>query len=178
MDKVVSFAAAAAAVAFASVANAGIVNKPVKMYENGSQVASFWVSTYLVEATLMQQSGSSPDDYYGLSVDMRDTSMTVTADWDIVAPSGIQIGSITWSFVLPTNIQFTSFTVASTNNVANMTDSRLSFSGNTITINMQSPVQYNAPGASFTLNYTSTTIPGPAGLAAVALAIGSSRRRR
>ena len=178
MDKVVSCAAAAAAVAFASVANAGIVNKPVKMYENGSQVASFWVSTYLVEATVMQQSGSNPDDYYGLSVDMRDTSMTVTADWDIMAPSGIQIGLITWSFVLPTNIQFTSFTVASTNNVPNMTDSRLSFSGNTITINMQSPVQYNAPGASFTLNYTSTTIPGPAGLAAVALAIGSSRRRR
>ena len=53
-----------------------------------------------------------------------------------------------------------------------------SFSGNTITINMQSAVQYNAPGASFTQNYTSTTIPGPAGLAAVALAIGSSRRRR
>ena len=79
---------------------------------------------------------------------------------------------------LPT-VQVDSFSIASVSSgVSNFDASDLSFAGNELIIHA-SEVSFSEAGASFTLNFTTSNVPGPAGLAALAgLAAIPMRRRR
>ncbi len=79
-------------------------------------------------------------------------------------------GSNTFTLTIPPSMIFEAFNFISSNNVANLNASDLSFVANTLTIDMSGVVLQ--PGATYTLGYT--TVPAPSGVALL-LGCGLSR---
>jgi len=174
----VPFAAATATAALCSAATAGIVNLPVDFLwsdASGNTIfqASLFVSPYVTE--YVNFSGTSAA-WQVVTVDLRDDSLTVTGDFFNLPVSEFGEGN-TLRFVLPTTIAVDSMTLGAVSNVSSMDASRLSFAGNVMTIDV-SQTRFDARGASFTVNFATSSVPGPAGIAAMALLVALPRRRR
>jgi|LauGreDrversion4_2_1035121.scaffolds.fasta_scaffold95342_2 hypothetical protein len=174
----VPFAAATATAALCSAASAGIVNLPVTFtWLNGSggvhDQASFFVSPFVTEYAKFSSAGSSWDV---IAVDVRDDSLTITGDFFNLPTTGFASGD-TLRFELPATIAVDSMTLGAVSSVSSMDASRLSFSGNVMTIDV-SQTRFDARGASFTVNFATSTVPGPAGIAVAALLVALPRRRR
>jgi hypothetical protein len=167
MGSSVLFAAATATAALCSAASAGIVNLPVTFswLDGSGQVvdqASFFVSPFVTEYAKFSSAGSSWDV---LAIDVRDDSLTITGDFFNLPSVGFQSGE-KLRFELPNTIA-----------VDAMDASRLSFVGNVMTIDV-SLTRFDARGASFTVNFATSTVPGPAGIAGMALLVALPRRKR
>jgi hypothetical protein len=174
----VPFAAATATAALCSAASAGIVNLPVGFtWLNGSggvhDQASFFVSPFVTEYARFSSAGSAWDV---VAIDVRDDSLTVTGDFFDLPSAAFQPGD-TLRFELPITIAVDSMTLGAVSNVSSMDASRLSFAGNVMTIDV-SLTRFDARGASFTVSFATSTVPGPAGIAAMALLVALPRRTR
>jgi len=172
--------AACAAVAIAGSSFAGIVGSQAVLTRQipgqADQSASFLVSQILPE---FYSSAALPDGGWGAySIDVKETSLTLTADFG--GASGFSfIGGLVFRLAFLPTVQVDSFSIASVSSgVSNFDASDLSFAGNELIIHA-SEVSFSEAGASFTLNFTTSNVPGPAGLAALAgLAAIPMRRRR
>jgi hypothetical protein len=178
MGSSVLFAAATATAALCSAASAGIVNLPVGFtWLNGSggvhDQASFFVSPFVTEYARFSSAGSAWDV---VAIDVRDDSLTVTGDFFDLPSAAFQPGD-TLRFELPITIAVDSMTLGAVSNVSSMDASRLSFAGNVMTIDV-SLTRFDARGASFTVSFATSTVPGPAGIAAMALLVALPRRTR
>jgi hypothetical protein len=178
MGSSVLFAAATATAALCSAASAGIVNLPVTFswLDGSGQVvdqASFFVSPFVTEYAKFSSAGSSWDV---LAIDVRDDSLTITGDFFNLPSVGFQSGE-KLRFELPTTIAVDAMTLGAVSNVSSMDASRLSFVGNVMTIDV-SLTRFDARGASFTVNFATSTVPGPAGIAGMALLVALPRRKR
>jgi MYXO-CTERM domain-containing protein len=172
--------AACAAVAIAGSSFAGIVGSQAVLTRQipgqADQSASFLVSQILPE---FYSSSALPDGGWGAySIDVKETSLTLTADFGGASGFSFIEGLVFRLAFLPT-VQVDSFSLGSVSSgIANLDASDLSFSGNELVINA-SQLAFSETGASFTLNFTTSTVPGPAGLVALSgLAAAPMRRRR
>lgn len=174
----VHLAAATASAALCGAASAGIVNLPVTFtWLNGSggvfDQASFFVSPFVTEYAKFSSAGSA---WTVVAVDMRDDSLTVTGDF-FNLPSTFFPSGDSLRFELPASVVVDSMSLGAVSNVSSIDASRLSFAGNVMTIDV-SQTRFDARGASFTVNFATSAVPGPAGLAAFALLLAGPRRRR
>ena len=182
MDKVVSCAAAAAAVAFASVANAGIVgtNCSMSFYTSGGATyrdQSFIVSNLLAEFYYSQNLGGV-SGYGAFMADVRAASLTVTLDFGEVP--GIFFGADTrLALTIPETMVFDSFSLGSVTDVTGLDLADVSGAGTRTLLLDTSFISTSTPGASFTINFTTSAVPGPSALVFLSAwtAIPARRRR-
>ena len=140
------------------------------------QSASFIVSQLLPE---FYSSASLPSGAWAAySIDLKNTSVTITGDFGGTSGFSFVPGLVFRIAFLP-SFQVDSFSIGSvTSGISNLEAADLSFSGNELVINA-SDIGFSEAGASFTLNFSTSTVPGPAGLVALAgLAAAPMRRRR
>jgi MYXO-CTERM domain-containing protein len=171
---------ACSAITFAAPAFAGIVGSQAVLTAQipgqPDQSSSFLVSQLLPE---FYSSSPLPDGGWGAySIDVSETTLTLTADFGGASGFSFIEGLVFRLAFLPT-VQVDSFSLGSVSSgIANLDASDLSFSGNELVINA-SQLAFSETGASFTLNFTTSTVPGPAGLVALSgLAAAPMRRRR
>lgn len=109
-----------------------------------------------------------------IEIDFREDSLSlyVTDIMDTgVLTQLVFTGSNTFTFTIPNSMAFAAISLISSNNVANLGASDLSFVNNKLTIDM-SDVSLQQPGGTFTLGYV--TVPAPSGVALL-LGCGLSR---
>jgi len=172
--------AACAAIASAAPSFAGIVGAQAVLTRQipgqADQSASFLVSQILPE---FYSSSPLPGGGWGAYlIDVSETSLTLTADFGGASGFSFIEGLVFRVAFMPT-VQVDSFSIGSIGSgVSNLDASDLSFSGNELVINA-SEIAFSQAGTSFTLNFATSTVPGPAGLVALAgFAAAPMRRRR
>lgn len=169
-----------AATAIAATASAGVVGTQAVLTKQlpgqADQSSSFVVSQILPE---YYASSSLPSgEWAAYSIDVKNTSVTFTGDFGGSSGFSFAQGLVFRLSFLP-SLQVNAFSIGSIGTgISNLDASDLSFSGNQLVINA-SDIGFSEAGASFTLNFSTSAVPGPAGLVAVAgLAAAPLRRRR
>lgn len=172
--------AALTATAIAAPSFAGVVGTqamltvqaPGQPDSSSSFVVSQILPEYYVSASL--PSGA----WAAYSIDVKDASVTITGDFGNASGFSFAPGLVFRIAFLPT-FQVDSFSIGSvTSGISNLEAGDLSFSGNELVINA-SDIGFSEAGASFTLDFSTSTVPGPAGLVALAgFAAAPMRRRR
>lgn len=174
----VTASAILAAALAAPAATAGLV---------GSSVEFRWIrNSTLVDSKTFVVSSLMPEYYYStpfvgsawgaIGLDVRNTSMTFTADFADTFNVFLPLGTVL-ELAVPATVRIESFSVGSTSGVTGLDQADLSIDGNVLRI-AAGGVQFDAPGATFTLNFESTLLPGPSAIAALAAVIAVPRRRR
>lgn len=170
------------ALAFAAIAagsaHAGLVGSPVEFRwtRNGT----------LVDAKTFVVSSAMPEYYYStafaggawgaVGLDVKDTSMTFTADFADSYNVFFPVGTVL-ELVVPAAMRVSAFTVGSTTGVTGLDQSDLSIDGNVLRI-AAGGIQFAAPAATFTLSFESTLLPGPGAIVALAALAAAPRRGR
>ena len=173
-------ATAFAAASLASVSNAGLVGTNCSLrYFAASTDATYQEQSFIVSNLL-------PEFYYGVdfgatygafSVDVKSSSMTVTFDYD--APYIYFAEGDRLALTIPASLQFGGFTLGPSNDITGLELSDLSGSGTRTLLIDASLITTSAPGASFTINFTTSAVPGPSALVILsACAAFTARRRR
>ena len=170
--------AIAAAATIVTGTQAGLVGSSVdfRWIRNGTVVdsKSFIVSSVMPE--YYYSTAFAGGSWGAVGLDVRDTSMTFTADFADSFNVFFPIGTVL-ELVVPAAVRVSSFTVGALNDVAGLDQSDLSVDGNVLRI-AAGGIQFGAPAASFTLNFDSTLLPGPGAIAALAALAAMPRRRR
>jgi hypothetical protein len=167
-----------AAALAAPAATAGLV---------GSSVDFRWIrNSTVVDAKTFVVSSLMPEYYYStqyvgsawgaMGLDVRNASMTFTADFADSFNVFLPLGTVL-ELAVPASMRLEAFNVGSMSGVTGLDQSDLSIDGNVLRI-AAGGIQFNAPGATFTLNFESTLLPGPGAVAALAAITAMPRRRR
>jgi len=164
----------------ASQSQAALVGQTTQFtWLEGTTIAdaeSFVVSNTTVEYNTAVTIFSIPEKRLAyFEIDFREDSLTLRYT-GLVGGTPLDttltfVGSNTFTWTIPTSMEFAAFNFISSLDVANLNASDLSFVGNKLTIDM-SDVVLQQPGATYTLGYT--TVPTPSGVALL-LGCGLSR---
>lgn len=154
------------AASLVSVSDAGLVgtNSSLRFFEEPSGT-TYQDQTFVVSGLLPEfYFGSSVDGgYYAMSGDVKSSSLTLTMDFSardsLVLDAGTRL-----SLTIPASMRFDGFSLGSSNDVAGLDLSDLSGSGTRTLLIDTSSIVASAPGASFTVNFTTSAIPGPSAL--------------
>jgi len=173
-------ATAFAAACLVSSSDAGLVgtNCSLRYFavapETTYQEQSFIVSNLLPEFYFGVSFGAT---YGAFSVDVKSSSMTVTFDYD--APYIYFAEGDRLALTIPASMQFGEFTLGPSNDITGLELSDLSGSGTGTLLIDASLITTGAPGASFTINFTTSAVPGPSALVILsAFAAATGWRRR
>ena len=168
----------ALAIAFASSASAGVVGTFATAQFSSGEGAPFQ-STFLVSGTLTEfyYADGGGESFRAFTMDVRASSLRLTFDFAGSPFLSFGPGAFLELTFAPT-IQVDSFTVGLTGEgVSGITSVSLARSGNVVGIDL-STLEVSQAGAAFVLNYSASTVPGPASLVgAAALLVGTRRRR-
>ena len=178
-------ATAFAAASLASVSNAGLVgtNSSLRFYNVTTgetyQDRPFVVSGLLPEFYYSADFGAS--GFGAFLADVGASSLTITVDFFFAS------GSSTLYFVegtrialtIPETMRFDSFSLGASNDISGLALGDISGSGTRTLLLDSSLIFASAPGASFTIDFTTSAVPGPSALVILsACAAFTSRRRR
>lgn len=175
-------ATAFAAASLVSVSDAGLVgtNSSLRFYSATTgetfQDQSFVVSGLLPEfyySTTFSSAG-----FGAFSADVKSASLTITMDFASV--SGVFFDDNTRiALTIPESMQFDSFSLGASNDITGLALEDVSGSGTRTLLLDSSLITASAPGAFFTINFTTSVVPGPSALVILsAFAAIASRRRR
>ncbi len=159
-------------------ASAGLVGSPVEFRwtRNGSLVDA---KTFVVSSLLPEYYYSTPFEggaWGALGLDVRNTTMTFTADFADSFNVFLPLGTVL-ELAVPATMGLDAFSIDSMSGVTGLEQSDLSIDGNVLRI-AAGGIQFNAPGATFTLSFESTPLPGPGTVVALAAITAMPRRRR
>ena len=151
-----------------SIASANFVSA------GGNLQSTFLVSGALTEFYYAEGSGGS---FRAFTMDVRATALRFTFDFEGSPFLSFGAGAFLELTFAPL-IQVDSLTVGLTGEgVTGVTPVSLARAGNVVGIDL-STLEVSRPGAAFVLNFTASTVPGPASLlGAAALLVGTRRRR-
>lgn len=177
-------ATAIAAACLVSSSDAGLVgtNCSMRLFDGPSGTTyltqSFVVSNLLPE---FYYGSSFPGGQYGaFSGDVKSSSLTVTMDFDF--PPGqslIFLAGTRLELTIPASMQFDSFSLGASSDVTGLSLGDISGAGTRTLLLDTSLIAGTAPGANFTINFTTSAVPGPSALVILsAFAAIPSRRRR
>lgn len=178
-------ATAFAAASLASVSNAGLVgtNSSLGFYSATTgetfQERSFVVSSLLPEFYYSYDFGAS--GFGAFLADVGASSLTISLDFFFGSGSstlyftdGTRI-----ALTIPESMRFDSFSLGASNDITGLALGDVSGSGTRTLLLDSSLISATAPGASFTINFTTSAVPGPSALVILsACAAFTSRRRR
>lgn len=174
----VTASALLAAAIVAPTAMAGLVGSSVEFrwFRNSTLVDA---KTFVVSSLMPEYYLSTP--YVGsawgaLGLDVRNTSMTFTADFADTFNVFLPLGTVL-ELAIPAGMRLEAFNVGSASGVSGLEQSDLSIAGSVLRI-AAGGIQFDAPGASFTLSFESTLLPGPGAVFALATIVAMPRRRR
>jgi len=176
-------ATAFAAASLVSVSDAGLVgtNSSLRFY-NVTTGETFQDQSFVV-------SGLLPEFYYSttffsgasfgaFSADVKSASLTITMDFASVSSISF-VDNTRIALTIPESMQFDSFSLGASNDITGLALEDVSGSGTRTLLLDTSLITASAPGASFTINFTTSAIPGPSALVILsAFAAIPSRRRR
>lgn len=170
-----------AAVALAASANAGVTSV-VGSFATARFTPSAgdaFQSTFLISGSLTEFYYAEGGDgsFRAFTMDVRATALRFTFDFEGSPFLSFGAGAFLELTFAPL-IQVDSLTVGLTGEgVTGVTPVSLARAGNVVGIDL-STLEVSRPGAAFVLNFTASTVPGPASLlGAAALLVGTRRRR-
>lgn len=177
-----SVAAVLIACATAAPAGAGVVSvvgtqATAQLSGSGGLVAqdTFLISSLLTEFYYSQ--GGSGNSYAAFAMDVKASSIKFTFDFEGYASMMFSPGA-SMQVAFSPSISIDSFTVGAVDaGVFGVDTADLSHLGNVVVIDLSGIGTANA-GDSFTLNFSASAVPGPAGLAGLAMLAAGRRRRR
>jgi len=177
-------ATAFAAASLVSVSDAGLVgtNSSLRLYSATTgetfEEQSFVVSSLLPEFYYSTTAGFSSDGFGAFSADVKSASLTITMDFASVS-SVFFADNTRIALTIPESMQFDSFSLGASNDITGLALEDVSGSGTRTLLLDSSLITASAPGASFTINFTTSAVPGPSALVILsAFAAIASRRRR
>jgi hypothetical protein len=176
-------ATAFAAATLASVSDAGLVGTQcTARFYLASPEQTFAEQTFVTSSLLTEfyYSTQLPGGSFGaFAIDVRSSSMTVTFDYE-PASGTLYFGDGTrLSLTIPESMQFDTFAVSGVSNVSGVELADVSGSGTRTLVLDSSGITANVPGASFTIDFTTSAVPGPSALVILsAFAAIPTRRRR
>lgn len=178
-------ATAFAAASLVSVSDAGLVgtNSSLRSFSATTgetfQEQSFVVSGLLPEFYYSYDFGAS--GFGAFLADVGESSLTITMDYFFASGSSTLFFSdgTRIALTIPESMQFDSFSLGASNNITGLAIGDISGSGTRTLLLDSSLIFASAPGASFTINFTTSAVPGPSALVILsAFAAIPSRRRR
>jgi hypothetical protein len=174
-------ATAFAAASLVSVSDAGLVGTTCGFQFSGPSGQVFGQSSFIVSSLLPEFYYSTPvgDRWAGFSVDIQNTSLTLTMDYDPLLTSVYFLPDTWLALSIPETLQFDEISLGQTTNVTNLEIGDVFGAGTRSLLIRSSDISFSAPGASFTINFTTSAVPGPSALVILsAFAAIASRRRR
>lgn len=177
-------ATAFAAASLASVSDAGLVGTQcTARFYQASPEQTFAERSFVTSGLLTEFYYSyafSSTTFGAFAVDVRSSSMTVTLDYSSPEFSGIFFTDGTrFSLTIPESMQFDTFAISGVADVTGLELADISGAGSRTLLLDSSLIRASAPGATFTIDFTTSAVPGPSALVILsAFAAIPTRRRR
>lgn len=166
-----------ATAALTAAAEAAIVGKPAT-FTWTSSTATVDSRTFIVSSLLPEYYASfwSGGPWFAVGVDVREGSVTFSFDSDAAFDS-VFTQSSSFRLAFQPNVSLSGASITSADGMAGLAPGAVSVNGNELVVDV-SGVGFTPQGASFTVGFSSSIVPGPSALVALAAIAALPRARR